>query len=380
MNGDHVDLLDEVMSRVARTAPPAPIDELVTRARRSRRRHRLRVGGAAMATLAVAVVAAVSVAALGRGNAGPSGVVTVTTTVATSTSSTVLPAPTALAAHTVVFSAGGGRVQQLNIDTGGPPTTLPVTWPPSLGGPDAPLAISAPAVDRSRTRIAFVVGDPRDSGAGAIAVANVDGSSARALTKGPNDAAPAWSWDGSQIAFVRATSSPGAGTGSMIWTMNSDGTDQRSLGVEASSASWSPDGTTLAIQNIGEPVRMGLLTIATGHVRWVTPADGSVEQFTPAWSPDGNSIVYGQRFAYSAQPAGLFVANADGSNARRLTSCNQGCEDDSEPTWSSDGSAIAFVRYMDSAPSTPQVYVVAPSGGPVRQLTSGAEPHDSPSW
>lgn len=380
MNSDHVDLLDEVMSRVARTAPLAPsVDELVARARRARRRHRLRVGGAAMATLAVALVAAVSVAALGRGNAGPSGVVTVTTTVATSTSSSVLPAPTALAAHTVVFSGGGG-VQQLNIDSSGPPTALPLTWPPSLGAPNAPLSISAPAVDRSRTRIAFIVGDPRDSGAGAIAVANVDGSSARALTNGPNDAAPAWSWDGSQIAFVRATSSPGAGTGSMIWTMNSDGTDQRSLGVEASSASWSPDGTTLAIQNIGEPVRMGLLTIATGHVRWVTPAAGSVEQFTPAWSPNGNSIVYGQRFAYSAQPAGLFVANADGSNARRLTSCNQGCEDDSEPTWSSDGTAIAFVRYMDSAPSTPQVYVVAASGGTVRQLTSGAGPHDSPSW
>ena len=87
--------------------------------------------------------------------------------------------------------------------------------------------------------------------------------------------------------------------------------------------SWSPDGTTLAIQNVGEPVRMGLLTIATGQVGWLTPADGSVEQFTPAWSPDGSSIVYGQRFAYASQPAGLFVAKADGSEARRLTSCSE---------------------------------------------------------
>jgi Tol biopolymer transport system component len=269
----------------------------------------------------------------------------------------------------VVFSDGGG-VQQLNIDSTDAPTTLPVTWPTSLGGPDAQLAVSSPAVNRSHTQIAFVVGKPQNPGVGAIAVANLDGSSPRALTDGPGDGAPAWSWDGRQIAFNR---------GGTIWTMNADGTGQRSLGVEGT-ANWSPDGRGLAIKNVGEPVRIGLLTIATGQVQWLTPADGSVEQFSPAWSPDGTHIVYGQRFAYASQPAGLFVANADGSDARRLTSCSEPCEDDGEPSWSSDATAIAFVRYLTTAPSTPQVYVVAASGGAARQLTSGPHPHDTPSW
>ena len=340
---------------LATATDPPPIEHVRRRARRQRARF---VASSLVPVLAV--VAALTIVVTTNRLRG----------VGVSTATSSMPAPPDAVAHTVVFSDGGG-VQQLNVDAGGPPTVLPVTWPSSLGGRDAHLALSAPAVDRSHRRIAFVVGNPQIPDVGAIAVSNLDGSAARALTNGPNDAAPAWSWDGSRIAFLRA------GT---VRIINADGTGERSLGVEASSVSWSPDGTTLAIRNVGEPVRIGLLTIATGHVGWLTPADGSVEQFTPAWSPDGSSIVYGQRFAYASQPAGLFVADADGSEARRLTSCSEPCEDDSEPSWSSDGTAIAFVRYLVTSPSTPQVFVVAASGGAVRQLTSGAEPHDSPSW
>jgi dipeptidyl aminopeptidase/acylaminoacyl peptidase len=285
-------------------------------------------------------------------------------------SSSSLPTTADAFAHTLVFSGGG--VQQLDIDSDGPPTDLALTWPASLGGPDAPLAISSPSVDRSHTRIAFVVGNPANPGVGAIAVANLDGSSARTLTNGTDNAAPAWSWDGSQIAFLRQ---------GIVQIINADGSGERSPGVAASSVSWSPDGKTLAIRNVGEPIRILSFTIATGRVGYLTPPLAAVEQFGPAWSPDGKSVVYGQRFAYASQPPGLFVAKVDGSGVRRLTSCREPCEEDGQPTWSSDGTFIAFVRRLTTG-SAQQIYVVAAGGdaSAVRQLTSGPQPHDSPSW
>ena len=54
-----------------------------------------------------------------------------------STVSSSVPVPSDAVAHTVVFSDGGG-VQQLNIDSSSPPTALPLTWPASLGDPNAP--------------------------------------------------------------------------------------------------------------------------------------------------------------------------------------------------------------------------------------------------
>ena len=67
-----------------------------------------------------------------------------------STVSSSVPVPSDAVAHTVVFSDGGG-VQQLNIDSSGPPTALPLTWPASLGGPSTQLALSAPE-STGRTR------------------------------------------------------------------------------------------------------------------------------------------------------------------------------------------------------------------------------------
>jgi dipeptidyl aminopeptidase/acylaminoacyl peptidase len=352
----------EVRERVERL----PLPDITSREPPADRSRLLAVVSAALVVLLIAGAAVIAVRSRGDG----ADRVGTSSSLPGATASSSTPAPSDAAAHTVVFS-DDGAVQQLNVDTSGAPSTLPLTWPPSLGGPDAQLALSAPAVDRTHTSIAFVVGNPRNPGAGAIAVANLDGSSARVLTNGPGDAAPAWSWDGSHLAFLRQ------GT---VRIINADGTGERSLGSEASWVRWSPDGTTLAIQSVGEPVRIGVLTITTGHVRWLTPTDGSVEQFSVTWSPDGSSIVYGQRFAYASEPGGLFIADADGSNARRLTSCRQPCEDDGQPSWSSDGAAIAFVRWLVTTPRTPQVLVVAASGGAVRELTSGPQPHDSPSW
>jgi len=56
----------------------------------------------------------------------------------------------------------------------------------------------------------------------------------------------------------------------------------------------------------------------------------------PAWSPDGGRIA----FSRWDEPAGLFIANADGSNAQRIFGAPQLLSS----RWSPDGTRIAFTR------------------------------------
>jgi hypothetical protein len=101
----------------------------------------------------------------------------------------------------------------------------------------------------------------------------------------------------------------------------------------------------------------------------------------PAWSPDGKQFSYAW---WGANP-GIYVANADGSQAR-LVYANSDCR---SPVWSPDGSQIAFYRkvpgyvqingtfyYQDFF----QVMVVRPADGHY-WIPPGQPKHSySPSW
>jgi Tol biopolymer transport system component len=140
---------------------------------------------------------------------------------------------------------------------------------------------------------------------------NVDGSDEKSLTDSPGlDAFPAWSPDGERIAF--ATDRDGNGE---LYVMDADGAHQRRLTntpEDESSPAWSPDGAKIAYVT---GVIDGNETI---HVM---NADGSsrkqlAEGNWPSWSPDGERIVY---TVYSANESGrLVVMNADGSGQRNL--------------------------------------------------------------
>ena len=106
-----------------------------------------------------------------------------------------------------------------------------------------------PALSPDGTRLVYrsdVDGDPE------IYVARADGSEPRQLTSNALfDSAPAWSPDGSRIAFERGD--PGADVrsnasyGSMeLWTMSSDGGDERQITTNAvhdEGPAWAPDGS-----------------------------------------------------------------------------------------------------------------------------------------
>ncbi|WP_433262970.1 VWA domain-containing protein [Actinosynnema sp. CS-041913] len=94
-----------------------------------------------------------------------------------------------------------------------------------------------------------------------------------------------------------------------------------------------------------KPYRIGASRGGPGDL-WSTDANGGDQQAVtrggrphesdPAYSPDGTRIAWTE-YPGSEQPARVWVADADGSNARRLS----GREGQSEPSWSPDGTRLA---------------------------------------
>jgi Tol biopolymer transport system component len=80
-------------------------------------------------------------------------------------------------------------------------------------------------------------------------------------------------------------------------------------------------------------------------------------------SPDGARIAFLQARYDAAERGTLWVMNADGTRARRVT---QGPVVD--PAWSPTGAAIAFTKLSFAAP----IWVVGPDGGPARRVAAAA--------
>jgi Tol biopolymer transport system component len=126
-----------------------------------------------------------------------------------------------------------------------------------------------------------------------------------------------------------------------------------------------------------------------GALRRLTSAPAGRSDYNPAWSPDGSTVLFERRKldenAAGGDEALYAVGTADGG-VRQVTQCQGDCWSDSEAAWSADGTRIAFGRATGprdhDGPTLVAVYVAAADGSGVRQLTSppsGSEDH-YPTW
>jgi len=136
----------------------------------------------------------------------------------------------------------------------------------------------------------------------------------------------------------------------------------RQIAVDSSDVSgfegvaWAPDGRLF--YGTAESGNLDIWSYDASALtqRQITSDPG--EEFHPAVSPDGRTIV----FASTGTASGLWAMSADGRERRRLTTGG-----DSHPTFFPDGAAVAFQRMtVDSLPFT--IERVAIGGGATTQI------------
>jgi TolB protein len=232
-----------------------------------------------------------------------------------------------------------------------------------------------------------------------IYVMSADGGDRRRVTHDDiHDATPTWSPDGQRIAFAHT---PGLGTegtedaDGIIVVMNADGTGRVEITRHSetpdvifdSTPAWSPDGSLIAF------TRATFTSSIEPHVAVYTvdPIGGGErllieDAAEPAWSPDGSRIVftstrdrYGETCFHECSPSGeIYVAHTDGTDPRRLTKSQA---DDRSPSWAPDGRKIAFVSDRSNrANHENEIYVMAVDGSGLQRLTTNDLWDLEPAW
>ncbi len=227
-------------------------------------------------------------------------------------------------------------------------------------------------------RISYVttVGDQRQ-----IHTVRPDGLFPEALIALPGRDAiqPAWSADGTRVAFAAQVAADGPFA---IFTANGDGTDitQVTSGSDGDfGPTWSPDGTRIAFaRTSGIDSGIFIVDVAGGDPQRLTSS--SDFETEPSWSPDGSRIAYVARGDPHVCTAGcrfrLFVAAADGSGSP-IELNTWWSFDAREPDWSPDGSRAAFTVADGSDPIG--IQAIGLDGGDPRWLVTFGTPRNA-SW
>jgi tricorn protease-like protein len=308
------------------------------------------------------------------------------------------PGPTlgkiATPARPVPGGAGGGGTTVTTGASGGPTTTTAAKASPfsanriaySAGGsmwtvnPDGldprSLAVSGyfPAWSSDHGAIAFADGDP----GGALSVLNADGTRFGLTTGVVKDGQPAWSPDGTKLAFARIDNTASQGYSS-IWVIGRDGSNLHKIATSGClnrDPAWSPDGTKIAFWSSRDhcdeeaadagDYELYVLNLLNSETTRLATATNSG---TPAWSPDGRTIAFGSD-GYGGVGMEIVLVGADGKNPRRITNTSG---DDLYPAWSPDGSRIAFRSDRNDG----GVFTMKTDGSDVQLVVAGGY---QPAW
>lgn len=242
---------------------------------------------------------------------------------------------------------------------------------------DSPGFASEPSWSPDGSRIAFVTGR-------GVYVMNLDGTGLDRLYRsvfntvigGPSNIdAPVWSPDGETIAFVAQpwNTSLSVYRNDELYIINADGSGMTRITHRAGNdfdPAWSADGSKLAFASevAGNPEIYVMVDLETQHQELT---DRTYSDGLPVWSPDGTRVAFVDDRDGDDE---LYILNADRSGTKQITVNN---DTDIRPAWSPDGSRLAFVSDLDG---DEEIYVMNADGSGIKQLTANGYPDSSPAW
>lgn len=197
---------------------------------------------------------------------------------------------------------------------------------------------------------------------------------------------PAWSPDGTRIAFAAEPWDGGRSTDLELYVINVDGSGLQRITYRAgddSNPTWSPDGSKLAFESRMRGSRHHYVTPEIFVVADFNPepkqiTDSAYSDRVPVWSPDGARIAYVSqrldRLSSLFDDSELNVSNADGSATKQLTDNDYM---DFRPAWSPDSTRIAYVSDYDG---DEDIYTINADGSGIKRLTVNDHPDSRPVW
>lgn len=212
----------------------------------------------------------------------------------------------------------------------------------NVGGPATPPSGTRPSQSASPTpasSIAVVTGLPgrfafaaHRTGKFEIYSMKPDRSELVQLTNDPgDDREPAWSPDGTKIAFTRSVGGKRA-----IWTMNADGSGATRLAY-GGTPHWAPDGRRIVAQ--ADDTIFVINADGTGRADVIVERTIGLLINGPSWSVDGSRILF-IGSPGEGKGSDVYSVALDGTDLRKLTST---LNEEATPLMSPDGRRIAYV-------------------------------------
>jgi Tol biopolymer transport system component len=177
---------------------------------------------------------------------------------------------------------------------------------------------------------------------------------------------PSWAPDGRKLAVVAL--------GRGIYSLDSQAQTAKRLtsGVSDEAPAWSPAGDLIAFHKHVRGTNYDLFAVnpVTGKLRRLT--NDAEQQTNPTWSPDGSRIAFSQQQANGKWA--IYTMHLDGTSKRRVTGTGTSAQ---EPAWSPDGKKIAFIlQELDRA----TLAIVDAGGGTPERLTDESLFPSRPTW